>query len=94
MSNQPRNDALRKRLRVKYAGLNLPCGICSEPIDYKVPYPDPMSAAVDHIIPLARGGVDEASNCQPCHRSCNRTKSDHLPGDDAPARTFVTSRTW
>ena len=91
-----RDDALRKRLRKKYAALNLPCGLCFEPIDYSIPYPDPMSAAVDHIVPLTRGGSDVGDNCQPSHRSCNRTKSNRMPEDEAPPgpREFVTPRAW
>lgn len=93
MQREPRDDALRKRLRSKYARLGMPCGICSEPIDYSIPYPDLMSAAVDHVVPLGRGGADVADNCQPAHRGCNRTKWNRMPEDDAP-RTFVTDRCW
>ncbi|MAE64144.1 MAG: HNH endonuclease [Phycisphaeraceae bacterium] len=98
MSLAPRDDALRKRLRTKYARLGLPCGICEQAIDYTVAYPDPMSAQVDHIIPIDKGGADAAENCQPAHRSCNRAKWNTTPTDyaepiEAP-RVFVTDRVW
>jgi 5-methylcytosine-specific restriction endonuclease McrA len=95
-STAVRDDALRKRLRVKYSRLKMPCGICFQDIDYSLAHPDPMSIVVDHVVPLGRGGADDASNCQPAHRSCNRTKSDRLPHElaqDGP-RVFETWRTW
>jgi 5-methylcytosine-specific restriction endonuclease McrA len=53
------------------------CGICGHP----------GSDAVDHIIPLARGGPDTPANKQPAHHNtdcptcgqrCNRVKGDKL----------------
>jgi 5-methylcytosine-specific restriction endonuclease McrA len=70
-----------------------PCALCEQPIDYTLHYLDPMAYVVDHIVPLAKGGVDDLANKQAAHRSCNRTKSDKLAEDMGP-RTFVTSRTW
>lgn len=58
------------------------CAICGKPVDKSLKYPHPMSATVDHIIPVAKNG-DPASldNLQLAHRYCNRQKSDKLPGD-------------
>lgn len=67
-STQKANHATIKRLR-------LPCAICGEPIDYTVKYPHPDSFVVDHIVPLAAGGTDHITNCQPTHRRCNSAKS-------------------
>lgn len=45
------------------------------------------SDAIDHVIPLARGGTDSPANLRPAHhtapcptcgRKCNREKSDKL----------------
>ena len=55
------------------------CGICGRPIDKSLKYPDPMSATVDHIIPLSKGGHPFAlENLQAAHRCCNREKSDRI----------------
>lgn len=73
------------------------CGICGEPIDYKLHYLDPGAFVVDHIVPLALGGPDTIENKQAAHRHCNRVKSDKAPEETAAIaapRTFVTSRTW
>ena len=55
------------------------CGICGQPVDKTLKYPDPMSKTVDHIIPIAKGGhPSDLSNLQLAHRCCNRQKSDKL----------------
>jgi hypothetical protein len=50
------------------------CGICTEPIDPGAAHPDRMSASLDHIIPLSRGGFHERLNCQAAHLICNIRK--------------------
>lgn len=52
------------------------CHICAQPIDLTIKNPDPMAGVVDHVIALARGGLDIPSNKRPAHRRCNRDKSD------------------
>ena len=32
------------------------CGICGHPVDFSLKSPHPMSAQIDHIIPIAKGG--------------------------------------
>lgn len=55
------------------------CGICGKPVDFKLKYPHPLSACIDHIIPLARGGhPSDIDNLQLAHWTCNRQKSDKL----------------
>lgn len=55
------------------------CGICGKPVNKKLKYPDPMSAVIDHIIPVSKGGHPSAiENLQLAHWSCNRQKSDKL----------------
>lgn len=56
------------------------CGICGLPVDKSLKYPNPFSATVDHIIPVAKRGDPVAlENLQLAHRKCNRMKSDKLP---------------
>jgi 5-methylcytosine-specific restriction endonuclease McrA len=93
VSNAPRNTATRDRDRKAIARTKPPCGICGGEIDYSLPHTDPMAYVVDHIVPLAKGGLDELTNKQPAHRVCNRMKSDKLAEDLGP-RLYVTDRIW
>lgn len=70
-----------------------PCHICKGEIDYTLPYLDPGEYVVDHVIPIARGGLDVIENKAPAHRACNRLKSDKT---DAPPRPepITTTRRW
>jgi len=55
------------------------CGICGKPVDKKIKAPSPMSAVIDHIIPINKGGhPSEIENLQLAHWTCNRQKSDKL----------------
>lgn len=55
------------------------CPGCGMPIDFSVPYPEPMSATVDHIMPISKGGHPYAmENLQLMHFMCNRQKSNKL----------------
>ena len=56
------------------------CAICKGPVDITLPAYHPMSAVVDHIIPVSKGGDPSAlENLQLAHRKCNREKADKLP---------------
>lgn len=50
------------------------CGLCSLPIDPALAYPAPMSASLDHVIPLSRGGGHSLANSQAAHLICNQRK--------------------
>ncbi|MFR1105767.1 MAG: HNH endonuclease [Acutalibacteraceae bacterium] len=55
------------------------CGICGKPVDFSIKYPHPLSACIDHIIPVAKGGhPSDIDNLQLAHWCCNRQKSDKL----------------
>ena len=55
------------------------CGICGQPVDFSIKYPDPMSPVIDHIIPVSKGGSpDDLKNMQLAHMCCNREKSDNM----------------
>lgn len=55
------------------------CGICHEPIDPGLQYPDPMSLSMDHIKPLSRDGTHSWENVQAAHLRCNCQKGNGLP---------------
>jgi len=60
------------------------CAICGQEVDTKLKYPHPMSATVDHIIPVSKGGhPSDLSNLQLAHFYCNRQKSDKLLNSQA-----------
>lgn len=67
--NRAENRSYVRRLLRK---TNL-CGICGEPILRM------NDATLDHIIPLAKGGVHAPSNMQLAHDRCNSDKGDSLP---------------
>jgi len=54
------------------------CGICREPVDRDLTYPDRMSASLDHVVPITRGGPHLYSNVQCAHFTCNSSKADHV----------------
>ena len=55
------------------------CGICGKPVDLSLKYPHPMSATVDHIIPVHKNGhPSDINNLQLAHMTCNRQKSDKM----------------
>jgi len=55
------------------------CGICGHPVDFSLKVPHPMSATIDHIIPVAKNGhPSDIDNLQLAHWTCNRQKSDKI----------------
>lgn len=50
------------------------CGICGGSVDPKVLYPDYMSASLDHITPLSKGGDHTRGNTMLAHLICNLRK--------------------
>ncbi|MCL2492520.1 MAG: HNH endonuclease [Clostridiales bacterium] len=69
------------------------CAICGQPVDKTLPASDLMSAAIDHIIPVSKGGDPVAlENLQLTHRKCNRRKSDKLPSVRAPEKPAADIR--
>ena len=55
-------------------------------MDFSLKYPDPMSACIDHIIPIVKGGhPSDIDNLQLAHLTCNRQKSDKLVRSDQAA---------
>lgn len=70
--------AYEKNKRIIFKTQNT-CGICGRPVDFSIKTPDPMSAVIDHIIPVSKNGhPSDIENLQLAHWTCNRQKSDKL----------------
>lgn len=64
------------------------CAICGKPVDFSIPYPHPLSACIDHIIPVSKGGhPSDINNMQLAHMTCNRQKADKLIDDSGRRQT-------
>ena len=76
------------------------CGICGYPVDVTLKPPNPMAPAIDHIIPVSKGGHPSAlENLQLSHATCNRQKSDKLfKNQEEPKvlgnRNLPQSKSW
>ncbi|PXY12777.1 HNH endonuclease [Corynebacterium striatum] len=57
------------------------CGICGKRIPKNSKWPDAMSASLDHIVPLSRGGAHTMVNVQAAHYGCNARKNSTGAGD-------------
>lgn len=51
------------------------CQICGSEVDRAVLYPEPMSASLDHVVPLSKGGDHTRENTVLAHLRCNLVKS-------------------
>lgn len=68
--------AFEKNRKIVLATQEL-CGICGQPVDLSLKAPHPLSATIDHIIPVSKGGhPSDLDNLQLAHRWCNQWKSD------------------
>ena len=55
------------------------CALCGAPLDKRLKFPHPMSATIDHIIPINKGGHPTAiENLQAAHLICNQMKGSKL----------------
>ena len=60
---------------------NWVCQICKLKVNPKLKYPNPKSASLDHIIPLAEGGTHTKNNVQLTHLECNYNKANKPAND-------------
>jgi hypothetical protein len=86
---------LRKRAALKRK--RLPCWLCGKPIDYSLPYidpitgtPDPRTFSADHVDPVANGGANDGE-LRAAHLGCNKKR-----GRKSREATAIlkTSREW
>lgn len=57
------------------------CGICRKRVNRSLAYPHPMSASLDHVVPLAQGGEHTYANTRIAHLICNNLRRDHCGGE-------------
>lgn len=50
------------------------CGICRRRINRKLRYPHPMSASLDHVIPVSQNGPHTRANVRASHLQCNTAR--------------------
>lgn len=107
LNNRPDHDGTHRlafeRNKKKIYATQTVCGICGKQVDFSLKFPHPLSACVDHIIPVAKGGhPSDIDNLQLAHFCCNRAKSDKLfscsetqaeTADPSP-RLLPQSRDW
>lgn len=58
------------------------CGLCGGKVDPELRHPDPLSASLDHVLPLALGGLHEWGNVQCSHLRCNTAKGARLSEEE------------
>lgn len=54
------------------------CQLCGDPLDMDAIFPASLSPSLDHIVPLALGGLHQTSNAQAAHLGCNARKGARL----------------
>ena len=59
------------------------CGICHEPINKRLSFPNMMSVSLDHIVPMFHGGPHTQANSQASHFICNSTKGADMDAETA-----------
>ncbi|WP_409347890.1 HNH endonuclease [Nocardia fluminea] len=54
------------------------CGICARPVERSRCAPDPLSASVDHIVPVSLGGDHTRANVRLAHLRCNIRRGNRV----------------
>jgi len=74
-----RYEPIKKRAIFERDGWR--CGICNKKVDRRLKFPHPMSASLDHIIPMSLGGPHLLHNVQCSHFGCNSRKCANPAGE-------------
>lgn len=59
------------------------CGICLEPVDPGLRFPDMRRASLDHVIPVSFGGPHTRANTRCSHLDCNVARGNRMEADAA-----------
>jgi hypothetical protein len=62
----------KRAWKAKRVRLGQPCWICHKPVKQS-------TASLDHVVPLARGGLDQPNNWRLSHRACNHARGHAMP---------------
>ena len=90
-TNGARRDAIRRWVLATQDH----CALCGKPVDKSLRTPHPMSAEVDEIIPVSKGGSPyDRDNVQLTHRSCNQRKSNKTQVTQSINQPIPKSRDW
>lgn len=76
--NHRRRRALKRNVTIEHFSSleifnrdNWICQLCHKKVNKRLKWPHPLSASLDHIIPLSLNGTHERKNVQLAHLSCN-----------------------
>lgn len=65
------------------------CSLCGLRIpNYIASAYHPLFGTIDHVIPLSRGGRDNAANRKPAHKMCNKMKGNALQPTEEQIRNM------
>lgn len=57
------------------------CGICNGSVDPTLEHPHPLSASLDHVIPVSLGGDHTRANTRCTHLTCNVRRGNRPDGE-------------
>lgn len=83
---------LRKTFRSNCEQNNTPCWLCSQPIDYTIPWPEEQSFELDHLHPRSTHPqhAEDPANFRASHRACNNKRGNKTP----TANLGTLNRQW
>jgi hypothetical protein len=66
------------------------CWVCGGDVDHEVAPTAAGAPTIDHVLPKALGGTNDASNLRLAHRRCNGRRGSRLPELDWPRDLAVS----
>lgn len=98
------NGARRRKAVAIVRARHEACHLCGQPIDYDLPWYDPMAFSADELVPVSLGGSPyDPSNIKAAHRICNMKRQNKTLGELGDKRspfkpvngaTLPQSREW
>lgn len=79
--NTRRFNKLRKDFKQHCIETNAPCWLCTQPIDYRVEWPDDEAYELDHLYPVSTHPehAEDPAGFRASHRACNNKRSNKKP---------------